>query len=374
MNQTGRQSYGMQNEQRLHVAFELSLKKWKLAMTDCLARRARIRTVDAGDLLAMSREIDLAIKKFDLPKDVKIVTCYEAGRDGWWLHRQLVQAGFDNVVVDPASVQTERHKRRAKTDRLDAEMLIRSLVRFHCGEERVWRVAHAPSIEDEDLRQVHRDLEQLGREARQHRCRIQSLLFAQGIREVKIDGEFLKWLAGSRLPPHIKSRLRREHERLDLVNDQKAQLETERDTMVAESSDRRLEKVRQLSTLKGIGTTSAWLFVMEFFGWRQFRNRKQVAGAAGLTPTPYDSGESSRDQGISKSGNHRVRHLAIEISWMWLRWQPQSELAQWFENSFGIGSKRSRRVGIVAMARRLLIDLWRYTEFGVVPQGAILKK
>ena len=363
----------------LHMSFELSQKEWKLAFGVERSQKPRIRTVAAGDLKAVQQEIVAARQRFKLAEDARVVSCYEAGRDGFWLHRFLLSIGVDNVVVDSSSIEVNRRARQAKTDGLDVQKLLLLLLRYHDGESRVWRVVRVPSVEQEDGRQSPRYWEVLKKERTLHRNRIKALLIGQGIRlALKADfGERLESLTlwdGSPLPAELKLRLQREWERLELVERQIRELKKHRAAKVAEGGSVAMRLIGQLLLLRAIGMTSAWLFVQEFFAWRQFRNRREVGSLAGLTPMPYRSGESvNRDQGISKAGNVRVRTMAIEIAWAWLRYQPQSQLSLWFQERYGPGSRRSRRVGIVAMARQLLVALWRYLETGVLPEGAVLK-
>ena len=363
----------------LHLSFELSQKEWKLAFGVERSQKPRIRTVAAGDLKAVQQEIVAARQRFKLAEDARVVSCYEAGRDGFWLHRFLLSIGVDNVVVDSSSIEVNRRARQAKTDGLDVQKLLLLLLRYHDGESRVWRVVRVPSVEQEDGCQLPRYWEVLKKERTLHRNRIKALLINQGIRlALKADfGERLESLTlwdGSPLPAELKLRLQREWERLELVERQIRELKKQRAEKVAEGGSMAMRLIGQLLLLRAIGMTSAWLFVQEFFAWRQFRNRREVGSLAGLTPMPYRSGESvNRDQGISKAGNARVRTMAIEIAWAWLRYQPQSQLSLWFQERYGPGSRRSRRVGIVAMARQLLVALWRYLETGVLPEGAVLK-
>src|SRR5665647_2003500 len=358
----------------LYVAFELANSTWKLACSD--GNKLRHVTVTAGDLAQVRGAITGARRHFDLGDEVHTVSCYEAGRDGFWLHRYLHSCGIDNVVVDSASLEVNRRLRRTKTDRIDAGKLLSMLVRYHGGEQHLWRVVRVPSREDEDARHLHRDLEALKRERTRYRNRIHGILIQQGLR-IKNPStkkfvqslELMRTWDGRELPPEMKVRLVRVHERLRLVEEQISCLVKEK-TLRLKAETARMAQVAQLMRLPGIGPVSSWTFVMEFFGWRRFRNRREVAALAGLTPTPYDSGKRLREQGISKAGNRRVRTLAIEIAWAWLRFQPRSKLSRWFLERFAGGGSRMRRIGIVALARRLLIDLWRFLEYGVVPEGA----
>jgi transposase len=361
----------------LYVAFELAISSWKLACSD--GSKLRHVTVTSGDLAQVQGAIIGARRHFGLGDKVHTVSCYEAGRDGFWLHRYLQSCGIDNVVVDSASLEVNRRLRRAKTDRVDAGKLLSMLIRYHGGEKQLWKVVRVPSREDEDARHLHRELEALKRERTRYRNRIHGILIQQGLRVrnpstkklVKELGLMRTW-DGRELPAEMKVRLARVHERLRLVEDQISTLVKEKMQRLKEENAR-MTQVAQLLRLPGIGPVSSWTFVMEFFGWRRFRNRREVAALAGLTPTPYDSDNRLREQGISKAGNRRVRTLAIEIAWTWLRYQPRSKLSRWYLERFGGGGSRTRRIGIVALARRLLIDLWRFLEHGVVPEGAEIK-
>ena len=362
----------------LYVAFELSNRKWKLAFSD--GRKMRHATVDAGDLEQFLVGLSSTKGHFGMSEDVRVVSCYEAGRDGFWLHRYLHSCGVENVVVDSASIEVDRRKRRRKTDRLDAGRLVRMLMRYHGGEERLWSVVRVPSFEDEDARHLHRELEGLKKERTRHRNRIRGILIQQGLRVTNPSKrKFVEELDSLRtwddreLPVDMKGRLVREYQRLRMVDDQIKALEKEKTQRLSNPDTVKLRQVAQLRSLYGIGTVSSWAFVMEFFGWREFRNRREIAALAGLAPTPYDSGGVVREQGISKAGSTRIRTLAIEIAWAWLRFQPQSKLSRWYMERFAGGGSRMRRIGIVAMARRLLIDLWRYLEHGVIPEGARLR-
>ena len=356
----------------LYIAFELSDRKWKLAVSDG-TRAPSQHTVDAGDLPAVLACVARAKARCGVLGPVVMRSCYEAGRDGFWLHRWLLEQGFDNVVVDSASIEVNRRARRAKSDRLDADKLVAMLMRYHGGERRVWSVVRVPTLPQEDARRLHRELERLSREQTAHRNRIGSLLVLHNVRVKVIGGRGWQpwWEAqAARLPEGLRGEIERELERLALV---KAQMKTLRATQSAQLEEAVQPQVAQLARLRGLGVGSAWVLVAELFGWRRFANRRQVAGCVGLTPTPYQSGDSHVEQGISKTGNRRVRVLLVELAWSWLRYQPQSALSQWFNTRFAGGGGRARRIGIVAVARRLAIALWRYLEFGVMPSGAQLK-
>lgn len=377
MSQTTRREESTRKDAALHLAFEMGWKEWKLAFAAELGQKPRLRTIPAGDLGVLEREIARAKVRLGLAESAPVVSCYEAGRDGFWLHRWLWAQGAENHVVDSSSIEVNRRARRAKTDRLDAQKLVTQLLRFTHGEK-VWSVVRVPTLEQEDGRQLSRELEQLKHERTAHGNRIKGLLVSQGVR-LELHRDFLAKLEkavlwdGQPLPSGLKQRLLREYERLEGLQKQILDLERQRRQLLEESTDPVMEKIRQLVGLKAIGNNSAWVFIYEFFGWREFRNRREVGALAGLAPMPYQSGESvDRSSGIC-GGNGRLRAMAIEIAWAWLRFQPRSQLSLWFQQRYGPGSRRSRRVGIVALARRLLIALWRYLEAGVIPDGAELK-
>lgn len=365
--------------ERLYIAFELGDKWWKMGMSKGEGK-TRVYTVAAGDTGALKEKIEKAKRAFGLAAAAEVKSCYEAGRDGFWLHRWLQAEGVDNKVVDSSSIEVNRRKRRTKTDRLDVGSLLRMLIRYEGGEKRVWSVLRVPSEQAEDLRRPHRELDRLGKERTQHTNRIRSLLVLHNVRLAKIGGKQwenelaqIRTHEGKGLPEKLRSELERESRRLALVEEQIGQVEKELLQELKDSDQEAVEKIRCLMLLKGIGQRSARVFVREMFGWRKFRNRRQVGAAIGLVPSPYLSGQGGKEQGISKAGNGRVRHLAVEISWVWLRYQPGSRLSQWFQQRFGGGGKRMRRIGIVAVARRLMISLWQYLQYGVVPEGAVLK-
>lgn len=366
------------NHPHLYIAFELGNSQWKLGFTIGFGQRPRLRTISARDLTALQEEIHLAKHRFDLPEDTPVVSCYEAGRDGFWLHRYLLSVGVANLMVDSASIEVNRRAKRAKTDRLDLGKLLTMLMRYHAGEKKVWSVVHVPTPTVEDNRHLHRELADLKVERTQHINRTKGLLANQGVCLI-VQDDFLERLEhvhiwnGDPLPPGLRARLQREHQRLQLIQEQIKALETERLEAIRHSTQPEVEQVRQLLCLRGIGVNSAWLYVMEFFAWRAFRNRREVGALAGLTPMPHQSGDEARELGISKVGNRHIRAMAIEIAWGWLRYQPDSELSRWYQRRFGKGSKRLHKIGIVALARKLLIDIWRYLEKGTIPPGAVLK-
>jgi transposase len=356
----------------LYMAFELGEKNWKLALSD-VARSPSHYTVTAGDTAAVLECIAKAKARCELAQEASVHSCYEAGRDGFWLHRWLIAQGIDNIVVDSASIEVNRRARRAKTDRLDGDKLLAMLIRYHAGERRVWSVVRVPTPEQEDARRAHRELGRLGRERTAHINRIRALLVLQNLRVKYVGGRlWQRWWSGhaGQLLPGVRAEIERESARLSLVRGQIRTMEAEQRQAVAADTE---PQVVRLAQLRAIGIGSGWVLVKELFGWRRFHNRREVAGCLGLTPSPYASGESETEQGISKAGNRRVRTLMVELAWSWLRYQPESELSKWFTRRFAGGGKRLRRIGIVALARRLAIALWRYLEDGVIPDGAKLK-
>lgn len=362
-------------KQVLYISLELSNSRWKLTFGD--GQRKRERTIGAGNLEGFEEEVIKARKHLKIAEGTEIYSCYESGRDGFWIHRYLESKGIKNIVVDAASIEVNRRYRRAKTDRVDGIKLLNMLMRHISGEEKVWSVVRVPSVEQEDDRRVNRERDRMVKERGAHISRIKSLLILYGIR-TEVGSKFLRGLEkvrtwdGSRLPEHIVQELKREYARCELLDVQMKEIVKEKKKKLSGSPVMQ-HKVGKLQRLKSIGPISSWDLVYEFFGWRTFRNVKQVGGAAGLTPTPYSSGDMNIEQGISKGGNRRVRSLMIELAWSWLRYQPGSELSKWFQWRFGFGGKRMRRIGIVAVARKLLIALWKYLEQDIVPEGAKLK-
>jgi transposase len=359
---------------KLYMALELSNSKWKMMFSDGFKRRQK--NISAGDLNVLQQEISKSRQHFKMPADAAIFSCYEAGRDGFWIHRHLVAQGICNHVVDPSSIEVNRRFRRAKTDRIDVGKLMDMLIRYLNGEQKLWSVLHIPTVEQEDQRRIQREVDRLKKERTAHSNRIRSLLVLHGIK-LKVGRHFLQCLDqvrlfdGSELSSCIKEEIKREYARYQLIDEQLKQLCKEKEQLLEQGSQP-AKKVAQLRLVRGIGEVGSWELVYEFFGWRNFNNVKQVGAASGLAPTPYDSGDSKREQGISKAGNARIRRLMTQLSWQWLRYQPESELSKWYRQRFGSGASRMRRVGIIALARKLLVALWKYLQTGLVPQGAII--
>lgn len=363
----------------LYLALELGWSDWKLAFSVVGSGRARQRTIAARDLLALGEEIRRSQEKYGLSPSSRVVSCYEAGRDGFWLHRFLLTIGVESFVVDSSSIEMNRRARQAKSDRVDAQKLLTLLMRNDQEGKAGWSVLRVPSVEEEDGRQLARELEELKAERTAHRNRMRGLLASQGL-DLSPQTDFEEKLNAARLwdgtavAEGLRTRLEREWERLVLLSQQIRFLEEQRRLRLQKPEEPVAQGARRLCELKSIGANSAWLFSGEFFAWRQFRNRRQVGALAGLAPTPYQSGDRlNREQGISRNGNARVRSMAIEIAWSWLRFQPTSQLSLWFQQRFGAGGSRSRRIGIVALARKLLVALWRYLDQGIIPEGALLK-
>jgi transposase len=365
----------------LYLSFELGATEWKLGFAPDVAAKPRIRVMPARDLRRLAHEIAEAKRWFRLPPTTPVRSCYEAGRDGFWLHRHLQATGIDNSIVDSASIDVNRRQRRAKSDRLDVSKLLSMLIRHHAGERRVWSVLRVPTVEAEDRRHLHRELRTLKQEQSRVTSRMKGVLATHGIRlpgrwwhldlEARLDA--VRGWDGAPLPPGVRGRLRRAWAHARFLHEQIVTLERERQQAIAQSDAAAAAQVRQLLSLRAIGPNGAWVFVHELFGWRKFSNRKQVGAAAGLVPTPYQSGDTQREQGISKAGNHHLRAVTIEAAWCWVRYQPDSGLSRWYHTRFARAGARARKVGIVALARKLLIALWRFLAHGVVPDGARLK-
>jgi transposase len=362
------------SEPTLYVAFELGKKDWKLAMTSGFAAEPWVRTVTSGDLGAVARVLEDARRRFTLPTATPVVSCYEAGRDGFWIHRALLGLGVANRVVDSASIEVNRRARRKKTDRLDALKLLRMLVRVCCGERGVWSEVRVPTVAAEAARQVSRERTALTKDQTRLKNQLRGWLATWGAtlpsrRRAAWWTAVRDW-AGAALPAPVQARLARADARLQALEAQIGELEEQQDTAVQTAAP--AAPLRQLVKLKGVATTSASILLDEGLVWREFQNRRQIGGLLGFAPTPHDSGESKRELGISGAGNTRLQSASIQLAWNWVRWQPESALTRWYQARFGTG-KRARRIGIVALARKLLIALWRYATTGVLPTGAILK-
>jgi transposase len=363
----------------LYFSLELGWNTWKLAFSIGPGQKPRLRTIRARALDLLLAEIQTAKARFGLPEDAQVVSCYEAGRDGFWLDRFLRTHDVENLVVDSASIEVNRRKRRAKSDRLDAVKLVSMLMRWHNGEKKVWSVVHPPSAEDEDHRQLHRELIALKSERTGHSNAIKGMLAGLGLTctvsaSLPEHLEKLRQWNDQPVPSGLRERILREFARWQTVSRQIRDLEQQRAKKIRDNATPHVKPVRQLLALRAIGANGAWLLVEEVFAWRQIKNRRELGSLAGLAPTPYASGESRREQGISKAGNRRVRWMMVQLAWCWLRYQPDSALTQWYLRRFGQGNARQRKIGIVALARKLLVALWQYLETGEPPEGAELRE
>src|ERR1700730_5975044 len=337
---------------RCLLAIELSKKSWIVAITTTLSDKISQYTLDGCDwkgLLELMERVRTRVAR-EVGRPVEMISCYEAGYDGFWLHRLLERHGVRSHVIDPASVQVDRRARRAKTDHIDAKRLLRSLMAYLRGEPKVWSVLRVPSVAEEDERRLNRERDRMRRLEQLHTG------------------------YGRELPPRLKAEIARELQRLELILGMLKEIEAERDAIALTenvSAHTNAKKIQNLVKLKAIGAEIATVLTGEVF-YRPFNNRHQVASYVGLTPSPFQSGSKCRDQGISKAGNPKARSTMIELAWLWLRHQPDSPLSVWFRERVGILKGRIRRITIVAGARKLLIALWRYLETGMVPTGAVL--
>jgi len=322
----------------LYMSFELGDKAWKLTFGDGWRAPSRC-TVSAGEQAVVLERIARAKQHFGLDTQAQVHSCYEAGRDGWWQHRWLCGLGVDNIVVDAASIELNRRARQAKTDRLDGDKLLAMLLRWHAGERRVWSVLREPSAEQEDERRVHRECERLRHERTAHTNRIGSLLGPAQPAGAPHRRARMGVVVGAAQRASAACAARRDRTRdgrLELLKQQLRAIEAlQREQLQAGQHP----QVSQLARLRCIGARSAWVLVKELFGWRNFANRRELAGCLGMTPTPYNSGTSQREQGISKSGNKRACALLVELAWMWLRLQPDSDLTRWFNARFAAAGR-----------------------------------
>lgn len=368
----------------LFLAMELSRSTWLVAtFAPRLGDKISVHAIPGGDtkrLLELIGRLQAKLRGKDV-SSVRTVCCYEAGYDGFWLHRVLVNHGIENHVLDAASLPIDRRAKHIKTDNIDAKRLLRAIVGFVQGDPQSCRVVRAPTPEEEDARRLHRERQRLVRERTGHLNRIKALLITHGIRTLRItDAKWRERLDkmrtgdGRPVPARLKIEIEREWKRLKVVAEQVREVEAERDGLVKgskPSGDACTEKMRQLVKLHGIGAEFATVLTREVF-YRPFQNRRQVASYVGLTPAPYDSGDTKHDQGINKAGNTRARVIAVQMAWLWLRYQSKSELSLWYYRRVGDLKGRVRRIMIIALARKLVIALWRYVKTGKVPTGAVI--
>jgi transposase len=365
------------------VAIELSKSSWVVGFQTPLARqtsRYQVKACDAKALLELIERVRIRVAR-ELGRPVEVMSCYEAGYDGFWLHRVLEAHGIHNHVLDPASLQVNRRARRPKTDRIDADRMVRALIRHLRGEPEACSVVRVPSPEQEDAKRLHRERDRLIAERVAHVNRIKGLCAIQGIYDYEpLRSNRLQRLDklltgdGRGLPARLKAEIVREIKRLEIVLEMIATVEAERDGILKNkrSSHLHADKIKRLAKLKAIGAEFATKLVSEVF-YREFANRRQLGSYVGLASSPFCSGPLERDQGISKAGNPKARTMMMELAWTWLRYQPDSALSRWFRERVGNLKGRPRRIAIVAMARKLLVALWRYLQTGVIPTGAELK-
>jgi transposase len=377
----------------IFVSLELSRSTWLItSLSPGGGEKMSKHSFPAGDIAALLTRFCL-LKEKALARTGKafpILVIQEAGLDGFWIHRVLQSEGIESYVVDPASIATSRRRRRAKTDKIDGEALVRALLAYKRGEPRVCAMVRAPTIEDEDNRRLCRERNTLIAERVRHVNRIKGLLFSQGVssyeplrrnRRQRLDD--LKTGEGRPLPPHLKAQISRELDRLELLLAQVKAVEKERavllaaaaaeGTPAAQAHTNGAHPPEMLMALRGIGPDSVAVLWSEGL-FRSFANRKQLAAYAGLTPTPWQSGSVAHEQGVSKAGNKRLRSTMVELAWLWLRHQPHSALARWFNERVARNGGRQRKTTIVALARKLLVALWKYVTAGVVIEGAVMKR
>jgi len=366
----------------IFVSLELSRSTWLItSLSPSGGEKMSKHSVPAGDICGLlARFSELRRKTFARTgKSFPIIVIQEAGLDGFWVHRVLQNEGIESHVVDPASIATSRRRRRAKTDRIDGEALLRTLLAYKRGEPRVCAMIKAPSPEEEDRRRLCRERKVLTNERVLHVNRIKGLLFSQGVsgfeplrRDRRRRLDELRTGDGRPLPKHLKAQISRELDRLELLLVQIKAVEVERDALLAAQQVAALAPAAMLLDIKGIGPEFAAVLWSEGL-FRHFDNRRQVASYAGLAPTPWQSGSVAREQGVSKAGNPRLRTTLIQLAWLWLRHQPQSALALWFEERVRRNGGRLKKTTIVALARKLLVALWKYVTAGVVIEGAVMK-
>ena len=360
----------------LYMAMELSNRSWKLGFSD--GARRRRKTVEARNRVQLLAEVGSAKSKLGLDTQVRVVCCFEAGRDGHWIYRWLTSEGFEVLEIDSSSIEKPQGRKHVKTDRVDVVKLLDLLLRYCWGFRQAFKVVRVPDEAAEAAQRLHREDEYLLKQRSRISNRIKSLLVTQGVEGFSLRGdvaarlERLRLWDGQPLSSELKTELQRLYAQYRVFDEQldavAAAYEAELSTATPVG-----EKRRRLEQLKSVGPKTSRILCAEVFGWRRFANAKQVGAMSGLTPTPAQSGDARTEQGISKAGNRRVRRVMIELGWLWLRWQPDSVLSRWYQRRFAQGGPRARRIGIVALARKLLIALWRYLEDGVVPEGAVFK-
>ena len=368
------------HEHSIYAALELSKNSWLLAIQVPGRDNPSLHPIQGGDIDGLMAKLDAARQRVtkDAGQTPAVTLCYEAGYDGFWLARYLEQRDVTCQVMEPASLQVNRRARRVKTDRIDVESILHTLIAWCRGERHVCSMVVIPSVEEEDLRRCHRKWDRLIRERTAHINRIKGLLFGQGIRGINVKSRYktlkpaeLIMADGRPLPDRLGREITREIERLAQVQTQIVAVERERDHPVTSCEATEIKR-HDLLRLKGLGPSLSSTLAREVY-YRQFANRRQVASYIGIAPSAYGSGDGHRSQGISKVGNRLARVAMVEAAWLWLRHQPDSALSQWFHDRTQGQKGRIRRIMIVALARKLAIALWRYLETGLIPEGAVLK-
>ena len=365
----------------IFVAIELSQQTWLVTLHSPDRERISRHKIEGGDHAELLAQLEKAQARAaaKLGSAPRVVSCYEAGYDGFWLHRLLQAAGITNFVFDAASIAVEQRSRRAKTDRIDGELMLRTLMAYLRGEPRVVRIVRVPSVAEEDARRASRERDRLVTEQTAHTNRIKALLRLLGM--AVGNPRRRNWLTfleqqrdwqGQPLPPHLLAEVRREHARLILVREQLAALEQVQAAQARPIPAPMAERRSSLQRLKALGPAFTASLVGEVF-YKDFRNRREVASYCGLAPSPWKSGGIDREQGISKAGNRRARNKAIELAWLWLRHQPDSALSRWFRTRTANAGTRAKRIAIVAPARKLIVALWRYLTTGLIPEQATMK-
>ena len=371
----------MPSENKVLIAIELSVSSWFVAVRLPGSEKSRLHRVEGGDttaLLALIRDLRSRAET-KLRHAADVACCFEAGRDGFWLHRLLTAHGAIAYVLEPTSILVNRRARRAKTDRLDAEGMLRVLAAWLGGDRQVCSIVRVPTPEDEDAKRPHREREHLVQERQRLENRMEALLFTQGIRgrpslrSWERDIAKLRTGDGRALPCLMQAELNRLRRRLVLILELIHEMEAERaKALAAKGDDAMTRKIADLQRIRGIGANFSTVLAREVL-YRSFANRRQLASYVGIAPMPYQSGGMDRDRSISRAGNPRARTTLIQLAWLWLRYQPGSALSDWFRGRVGTLQGRTRRIAIVAMARKLLIALWRYVETGVLPDGVELR-
>jgi len=377
----------------IYGAIEMSSKSWLLAIQAPDRQKVSRHQMPAGDSAKLIAHLDQARSRVQeqTGAPVAVITCYEAGRDGFWVHRVLQENEIDNQVVDPASLLTDQKKKSKKTDRIDVFKILRALKLWHEGDAEACRMVHVPTPDQEDARRPGREAQRMKKEQTGHLNRINGLTAQHGIwhfkplrRDWRDQLEQLQTAHGRALPPQIKAEITRECERLHHLREQLRELAREDRVRRREAKrsaedkrpeektalEERAELIAHLKTLRGVGETGASVLADEVF-FRNFENRQELAGYVGLTPQPHSSGTKDADQGLDKAGNALARWAMIELAWRWLQFQPNSYLSRWFHARVGNARGRLRRIKIVAMARKLLVALWRYATQGIVPEDAV---